>query len=80
MSYFYRPTKMKQKTALNLPLLALNFIGTLILTFGVLEAMHLTHLMPKELQFQHYGWVFIAFGFMLEMPFIVWMIKQKSST
>lgn len=68
---------MSQKTIINFPLLAINFIGTLILTFGLLEAFHITSLMPPQLQFQYYGWVLMVLGFMLELPFIVWMIKNK---
>lgn len=54
-------------------LLALECCGTALMIVGIIESFGLQLLMPETLRFTGYGLVFIAIGFLLILPLMIFL-------
>lgn len=68
---------MKPAPSLKIPfdLLALDFVGVLLLALGVLEGFTDKNLVPEALKFEHYPWVLIVAGLLLMAPLLLHIIR-----
>jgi hypothetical protein len=66
-------THLDPHTPIPRSLLALECCGTALMIVGIIESFGLQLLMPQALRFSGYGLVFIAIGFLLILPLMVFL-------
>lgn len=67
---------MKTKVKMPVPLLVLDFIGTIFIGLGLAEKFAGTGLVPRTIQFPNYEWVLIIIGIIFTVPFIAHLVKS----
>ena len=69
---------MAKKPPLKIPLdlLALDFVGVLVLALGILEGFTDKNVFPDALKFEHYPWVLIVVGVLLMAPLVLYLIRS----
>ncbi len=69
---------MSQQENPKLPinLLVLEFFGSILLTLGIVDWISDLKIMPVQLQFNHYEFVLIVIGFLLTLPFILFLFNR----
>lgn len=64
---------------MNIKLLLLDLVGCVLLGVGLFEKFSGPQLIPEANRFPHYEIYLIVFGFLLTIPFVVSVIKNKKS-
>jgi hypothetical protein len=69
---------MAKKPPLKIPLdlLALDFVGVLVLALGILEGFTDKNVFPDALKFDHYPYVLIGLGVALMAPLFLHIIRH----
>ncbi|NVK23212.1 MAG: hypothetical protein HWD86_11900 [Kangiellaceae bacterium] len=62
----------------NYKLLALDAIGSLTMALGAAEHFEYLSIIPEKWKFEHYAFYLIGFGFLLTLPYIIDVYKQKT--
>jgi hypothetical protein len=66
----------EKKIPLPLGMLALEFFGSVLMALGIVKKFGGIDLLPVVTQFDQSGWLLIGLGFLLTLPFLLYIISK----
>ncbi len=66
----------EKKIPLPLGMLALEFFGSVLIALGMAKKFGGFDLLPAVTQFDESGWLLIGLGFLLTLPFLLYIISK----
>ena len=68
----------KRQPKIHFPFFVLSTLGTMLFALGLFEFLETGSLLPESLKFDFYPLVLMVLGLMLEVPFVIWLLKQRN--